>query len=843
MTDDKPWWHPARLGVWSIALARDLRNALRSLGRNPVYATVGLASLALGIGLNTATFSVAHRLLLQPPPGVWEPERLVSVVHRDERGGESTNSFRHYVHYRDHVASFAAVAAEASRPMHVSTSGPPERVSGHLVSGEYFTVLGVTAAAGRMLLPPDDAGAGGPPVVVLSHGFWRRAFGGDPAIVGRQLIIGGHPFTIVGVAGRDFQGTAVGDDPALWVPASFYARAVPEMADFPLLELWGAHTFRIVARLAPGVDLAAARAELKVVGERLAALDEVQSGDAGQWRPAAELLQDARIPAYARAGVHRFLILLGATSVAILLITTLNLANLTAARALRRGRELAVRLSLGASRGRIVRQAVMESLLLSFAGGALGVLAARASTDYLARLPQPLGVPFSPEGMLDVRVLLFAALLCVAVGLLAGLAPARQFLRVDPMHVLKSGEPARSDRNRLRARDVLVVAQVTLSLLLLVPAGLLLRTVQNARAEDVTVAPERLLLARLDLISSGHDPARARQLYLEVVERASLLPGVEGAALVELVPMSGMRMALDILVPAPHEPSGRRTANVEYNVVSADYFRVTGLPLVAGRFFTDRDHGGAAPAAVINERFAAQLWPGQDPLGRTFELARGEAGPITVVGVVRDGRFRSHRAPLAGGFYLSYAQQVSPFLASRDMTLQLRTTGRPLALAGGLRALLADVDAGLPQPRLQTMAHHRDALLSAERLATYLLFAAGLLALGLALLGIYGIVSFLIGQRTREIGIRMALGARPAAVVGLMLRRTLGLTGIGLALGLGAAWLASRMAEGMLYGVDAFDPALYGLVALVVLAVALVTTALPARRAARIEPTAALRWE
>ncbi len=828
-------------------LGRDVRYALRGLGRNPVYGAVALASLGLGIGLATATFSVANTLLFQQPPGVLEPDRLVSIGHQNPEGWRSSNSYLHYELYRDQVASFTDVAAHGQRPMYVSVGGALERVSGGLVSADYFATLGVGAALGRTLVPSDGRGPHAFPVVVLSHRFWQSRLGGDPGVLGTDLMIGGHPFTIIGVAAAEFRGLRVDDGADLWIPAPLYSLAVPELA-FPVLELWGAHSFSLVARLAPGVSMSTARAELAVAGETAVALEQEQTGHGEAWRPVAETSREARIPSYRREAANRFLLLLVATSVASLLITSLNLANLTAARTVRRRRELAVRLSLGSGRGRLVRQVVMESLLVSLAGGAVGLLVARLAVDYLTGLHQPhqpFGLPLAVDGVLGARVLLFALLLCVLAGLLAALVPAWQSLGLHPMHALKGDHQSIGRGQRLLGRDALIVAQVTLSLILLVPAGLLVRTVQNARAEDLTVEPEQVLVASFEIAASGHAADRVRQVHAELVERAASLPGVTGAALVEVLPMTGRGAMRDIIVGAPDEPSGRREVSVAFNTVTPSYFEVVGLPLVAGRGFTDRDDDAAPLVAVVNERMAARLWPGTDPLGRTFELAKREAGPLTVVGVVRDGKYRSHRAQLASGFYMPYGQagHTSLFGTDRDMTLQVRTTGRPVAMAAALRRELRDMDPALPLPAVRTMAQQRDAMLASERLAASLLSAAGLLALGLSLLGLYGIIAFMVAQRTAEIGIRMALGARAGPVIRLMLKRSLALTAIGLVLGLVGAGVASRLAAGMLYGVEPLEPTLYVAVGLAVVAVALATAFVPARRAAHIDPTSALRWE
>jgi predicted permease len=819
----------------------NVRLTLRSLRRNPVFVVVSVLSLALGIGLNTAIFSVIHTLTLRPLP-VTGPERLVSIFHRHDSGYLSSNSYQDYVFFQEHTEVFSGVAAYMRTQLFLDAGEAPERVAGELVSPGYFQLLGVEPALGRTFratqrgggIEADEEGA----VAILSHGYWMRRFGGDPEVAGRTVSFGGHPFTIVGVAAREYEGLTLdqGRPPEVWVPITTYREAVPAMAAFDFLESWGAHTFNVVARLGHGVSLDQARAAMEVVGDRAGALREGSTGEENRFTPVLYRTVEARLRPGQRETVHRFLALLGTVAGLVLLLACFNVANLMVARAAKRRREMAVRLSLGAGKGRVALHLLAESLLLSLAGGAVGLLVALWAGAYLAGFHNPFGIPLALASGLELGVLGFALAVSLATGLLVGLLPLRQAFRLDLSTLMKE-DPVGASRVAagLSARDLLVMAQVSLSLILLVGGGLFLRTLHHAQAEDVVVQPENVLLVRLNLLEAGYEPHRSGEIHTQALARVESLPGVQSASLVQTVPMGGSRGARDIFAETPAAPGQEVPMNMEFNVISPDYFRTVGIPVVRGRPFSGLDREGSPPVAIVNDRMAESLWPGEEPLGRTFRVRGHEVGPVEVVGVVRDGKFRNYRAPLAPGFYLPFAQSPSPM-----MSLQVRVEGNAMALAPLVRGAVQEVNRTIPRPEIMTMKAYRNINLSQERLLAQMLGAFGLLALVLALLGVYGVISYTVGERTREIGIRMALGAEGGIITAMVLRRGFLLALAGLAVGMVVALMLTRFVTTLLYGVEATDPPTFVAVAVTLLGTALLASWIPSRRAAAVDPAVAL---
>jgi predicted permease len=813
---------------WIERLMQDLAYALRILRKDPGFTTVGIVSLALGIGVNVAIFTFINALVLRPIP-VPEPSRLVSVYHQ-VNAGLSPSSYQDYAYYRDHSTIFSGMLAYLRLPMILLTGSDSEKVSGELVSPDYFSTLGIQPALGRHFTPQGD-GEGREPVAVISFDAWQRRFGGDGSIVGKVIVIGQQPLTVIGVAPRGFRGVVLdwGEPPEVWVPAGLYRQAIPPFADLDVLHNWGMHTFLVVGRLRPGATLEQAQAELEVLSSRAAPQRARAFKGETRISPLLFPAQEARVWPGSRGSVFRFLWMLAAVSAVILVVACFNLASLSLARASSREKEMALRLSLGAGRARILRQLLTESLLLALLGGAAGLAVAHFTSLFLARF-RAFSVPLWLDAGFDGRVFAFAFLVSFAAGMLFGILPARRCSRADLNSALKPAGAAGSPR--MLSRDCLMVAQVALSLLLLVAAGLFVRTLRNARAAEITVDPTRVLLARLDLASKGYDGARRAEFCSRLLARVQALPAVEKAAVVMVVPLGGRRGGHDILVPGEKRP-----VQVDFNIVSQDYFELAGLPLLGGRLFAERDAAGAPQVAIINEQMARRFWPNEDPLGRTFQIELLSSKPIEIVGVVRDGRFRNYRTPVRPCFYLHTAQQPP-----REMSLELRTAGNALQLAPALRREIRNLDPAFA-PDILTLEDHRDAGLGQERLSASLLSLLSGLALVLVTVGIYGLTSYQAARRTQEIGIRMALGARRRDVLAMMLRHALLLATIGLAIGGIAALLLARLLASQLYGVSERDPLTLAMAGALLLATALCAAYIPARRATKIDPMEALRHE
>jgi predicted permease len=806
-------------------LWQDLRFAARLLRSNPGFTALAVLSLALGIGVNTAIFGLVRAVLLPSLP-VADAARLVSIYHRYTRGHESlsSTSYPDYEYYRDHNQVLAGLMAYGRVPMSVRIGEQAEQISGELVTANYFSVLGLQATAGRTFLAGDGA------VAVIGDRLWRSRFGGDRNVLGRTIGVGRHTFTIVGIAPPRFRGVVLdwGDPPELWVPMAAFREAVPILPE-DFLQLRGDDWLLVTGRLKPGVSMVQAQAAIRGMAGQL-----TQAYPAIHHDWTAELLPLSRArfwPSY-RNSIVTFLELLAAVTGLVLLIACFNVANLLVTRGLKRQREIAVRLALGAGRGRVVRQLTTESVLLSLVGGAAGVAVASWTAAFVSLYPRPFKIPLALDTHLDVPALGFALLLSLATGVVFGLIPARRASRPDLALSLKSEAPGPGLRG-FALRNALVVAQVALSLVLLIGAGLFVRTLRNAQASDPAFRTGSAVLVDLDLAVAGYSDARGKQFYAEALERARLLSGVEAPALVWMPPLGDMRGGTDVLPPGASRP-----LQVNWNIASPGYFRTLGLPLVRGRDFDNRDTESAPRVAVVNEVMARRFWPREDPLGKLLHLAKPGSLPLEVVGVVRDGRMQNFREDPRPCFYRPLAQSYVP-----EMTLIARTPGGPDLALAEIRRELRALDKDLPVAGAETMHAHLDRALSQERLTASLLSGLGLLALALAVIGIYGVMSFSVAQRTREIGIRMALGAQAPDVLTMILRHAAILLGTGLAIGWAAAALVTRYAVSLLYGVSPTDPWTFVAVSAVLAPAAMLACYLPARRAARVDPMVALRYE
>ncbi|MBN8226571.1 ABC transporter permease [Corallococcus macrosporus] len=806
------------------SLLQDLRLALRRLRGSPTFTVVAVATLALGIGANVAIFSVVHAVLLRPLP-LHDDARLVRLFSVGRQGAGLTSP-PDLVDLREQTRSFEGLIGVAPAMVTLGadrTEASPMKVQAGLVTAGFFQVLGPRVQLGRALQAGDDA-PGAPQVAVLSYSLWQRRFGGSPDVLGRTLNLGGPlPWTVVGVMapGFDFPSRA-----ELWTPL-----VQDESMTKP--EARGAHWLEVYGRLAPGVSLARAREEASAVARSLAARYPATNADMGA---SVEPLRDVLLGPVRPS----LLLMLGAVGL-VLLIACANLMHLLLARAASREGETSVRLALGASRGRIARELLMESTLLSVLGGVAGLLAAMWALDALAAFG-PRDIPRIDEVSLDGTVLAFTAGLSVFTTLLFGLVPAWQTSRVELARVLRTtGEGAGGAAHHHRTRAALIVAETALAVLLLVSAGLLLRSFVHLRRIDPGFRSEGVLTVKLDLppIRYAFGGAAPAAFYDALLERLRALPGVEAAGVVNALPMEGKRWTLAVRDPTRPVPPGTEPWQASIRIVTPGALEALRVPVLRGRGLLPEDRGAGGRAVLINAEAARRFWPGEDPLGRTVDTdmdwGNGAFGG-RVVGVVANLATEGLAVPAAPEVYVPYEQA-----RSTDMTLVLRTSGEPLALARAVRTEVRAMDANLAVGSVRTLASVVDATVAPLRF--YLLLAslfAGV-ALVLAAVGLYGVVAYAVVQRTRELGIRMALGARAGQLMGMVLSHYLRLTAVGLVLGLGLAWGASRALSHLLNGVRPTDPLTYGLVVAVLGAVAFLAALLPARRAANVPPAVVLR--
>lgn len=824
-------------------MLRDLRYALRTLLKSPGFTVVAVVTLALGIGGTTAIFSVVNTVLLRPLPGVVEPDRLVAVYTSDYSSGVyGTSSHPDFRDYREQVTAFSGLAAFTgfAAEMNLSASGEPERIDVVLASGNYFEVLGVQAALGRALLPTAN---GADAVAVLSHAAWRQRFGGAPQAIGSTIRLNGRAFTVAGVMPEGFHGTNMAAVPDAWIPLSL----ADVVFDSPgILERRGSRWLAMVGRLQAGATIGQAAAETRTVATQLAeAWPETNLGtlqEPDEARPMTLVpASEAMIDPESRETVVRIAWLLGSAALLVLLIACANIANLQLVRATGRGGELALRFSLGASRPRVVRQLVTESVLLALAGGAAGLLLAASLAGLVLRsafVTELVAADALPASVLDVEVLGFAVLVSFGTGVIFGLAPALRASRTELVAVLKEGSSRTAARGGLTGcRNALVAGQVALALVLLIGAGLFITSLKETLAVDRGYTLESALLASLDIRSGGYGQAEGLAFFERLKERVAAQPGVVSAALARLVPVTpgGMRrvVAIDGYLPQPGEDM-----ELNFNVVGRDFFRTLGIELLRGRGFLESDADGSPAVAVVNETFARRYFGSTDPVGRTFRQGGAGGDPVRIVGLARDGKYRSlHEAPMPY-VYLPLSQNYAT-----DVNVIVATTGDPMSALPAVRAELAQLDPDLPLFGARTLDQHLGEAVARERTVSRLAAAFGLVALLLAALGIYGVMSYLVTQRTREIGTRIALGAGAGAIMRLVLGRGALLALVGLGLGLAVAVGVTRLMASLLFGVSATDPVIFAGVAVALAAVAMLACYVPARRATKIDPLRALREE
>jgi predicted permease len=811
------------------SLWQDVKFGARMLARNRAITIIAALTLALGIGATTTIYSWVYATLLRGFPGVPQQDRVVVIGGLNQNNEYRNFSFLDYQDFRDRNQAFEGISVMSMVAVNLSEEASAERIWGLMVSGNYFDVLRVRPILGRTFLPDEDRVPLEKPVVVLGHGLWQQRFAGDPNIVGKQISVNSHAFTVIGVAPAEFQGTFIGLNFQAYFPIMMQ-RHLARGATW--LDDRSNHWLEAVGRLNPGINAAQAENNLNVL---LKQLDREYPGTSDTARMA--VYSPWSIP-YGSTPVVRpvFVVLMSVVGV-VLLIACANVAGLLLARSSARRREIAIRMSLGAGRARLLRQLLTESLLLASLGGLGGILIAVWSQDLIWTFTPPMDFPIALTHGLNQNVLLFALGISVATGLLFGVAPAADASRKDVIDALKSetGTLAGAQR-RGHLRHALVIAQVTLSLVLLVCAGLLLQSMKAALAVNPGFNPHGILLAGIDLFPGGYSPKTGQRFFGELVERLNTLPSVESASLVRRVPLGfGGTSTTGIRVEG-YQPAPNEIPRTHYNLIAPRYFRTMQIPILMGREFSLADTDQAPLAVVVNETFAQQFCAGREALGRRVRVWDNQWA--TIIGVARNSIYSELKEGPRPVMYASLLQFYRP-----DATILVRATGNPESVAPSVRSAVQSLDPNLPIFVVRTFERHAEAATFQQRMAASLLSGFGMLGMFLAAIGLYGVLAYNVAQRTREIGIRMALGARPANILRMVISSGMEMVGTGILAGIVISLLTTRFLTALLVGVGPRDP--WTLIAVVVLLAGIATAAcwIPARRAARIEPMTALRYE
>lgn len=819
-------------------ILQDLRYAARQLIRNPGVTLLVILALSLGIGANTSIFSLVNGVLLRPLPGVSNPESLVTVERTQDGKAQFNFSYPDYVDYRDNTKALAALAAHCGTPLSFSSS-QSERLRGDLVSGNYFSILGVSAAVGRLITPADDEQPGAHPVAVLSHRFWQRAFGGNPDAVGAKITLNGYPFTIIGVASSEFTGSQIGSYYDVWMPIKMQAQAMPRTLGRTWFDDRSANWISLFGRMKPSASTVEAQAELTTIAENLQ--QTYPRTNAGR---SASVFAGLGLDSDDRASLSSFLLLLSTAVMILLLIACTNVSNLLLLRASSRRREIAIRLAVGATRGRLIRLLLTEGALLSFLAGATGILIAPWAAKLILTFQEP---AYGLRGVnvdLDGRVIGFTALVSVLTGVGFSLAPAIQGSKIDLVGALKDGAPG-SGANSSKLRRGLVIAQVAFSLVLLISSGLAVRSMRRALIQDRGFDNQKLLLVSMDLTITGYTSVQGQAFYRELLSRVDALPGVVSSSLAKTVPPNDWSDSVSVYLPGQEPPtdvppSREGGLKVDANRIAPRYFETLGIQLMEGREFNDDDDSRTGLVGMVNEKLADRLWPGEQAVGKMLVVPawRERRPPVRIIGVVRDTKHRSLLREMPMLVYLPELQDYDG-----RATLVTKTTGDPAHLSASIREVFSAIDKNVSPFALKTMSEQIDSTLWQQRLAAGLIGAFGLVALAMSALGIYGVIAQSVSQRIREIGLRIALGAGPRAVLKLILGQGFVLALLGIVCGLAMALGFTRFMSSILYDVSATDPFTFLGSSLGLLGVAVGACLVPARRALRIDPAIALRSE
>ncbi len=829
---------------------QDIRYGLRMLAKNPGFSVVAVLTLALGIGANTAIFSLTDQVLLRRLP-VANPDQLVVLTSpgpnpgRTWADGDPSASFSYpqYKDIRDHNEVFSGLLARFAASVSVSGQGQSELANGELVSGNYFETLGVQPALGRVFNAQDETTPGANPVAVLSYGYWKRHFGGDPGVLNKPLTVNGTPLTIVGVARAGFAGVQVGQTPDIFIPITMKAQMTPN--DDGLADRKN-HWTAIIGRLKPGLSVKQAEASLV---PPFHAILETESAQLKMSPASQKKFLDRRI--LLTPGEHgrpilqkdagEPLLILAAMVGLVLLIACANLASLLVARGEARQREIAVRLAMGASRWRLMRQLLTENLLLGVAGGIAGLaLASWMLGGFVAAIPESIGA-LGLQAKLDYRLLAFAAALSMFTAILFGFTPALRATRADLQSTLKDqGANTSGGKSNVRLRKWLMVSQVALTAVLLAGAGFFGQSLMNLKHENLGLRPDHVIEFSIAPELNKYSPAQTVAAGDRIRESVAALPGVQSvsAARVPLLAQSGAGMNITAEGYAAKEDED---TDVAANWVGPNYFATLGIPLLSGREFRESDAARSPKVALINEVLAQHFFAGRNPIGMriAFGAGNGVHPDIEIVGVVKNSKHMDVRSEIRPFLYIPYAQMAD----LGDLTFYVRTAADPLAMAGTLRKTVESFDPSLPVFQMKTLSEQVDEIVFSDRLLTLFSLCLALLASLLAAVGLYGVMAYVVARRTREIGIRMALGATQKNVSWLVLREVVRMSAAGLAVGLVAAYAVGRLIESQLFGVKASSPVVFLAAASVLAGVALLAGWLPAHQAASVDPMIALRHE
>lgn len=817
---------------------QDMKYAVRSLRNSPSFAIVAIVTLGLGMAVNTTVFSIVNGLLLRPLP-VPHPEQI-TVLSMKQQGGDGFQMFSYpdFQDIRSQAVSSAEVFGYRTGLVSLIADGKGDHCVISRVTGNYFSALGVKPLLGRLILPTEGQTPGADPIFVLGYSYWQKRFSGDKSVVGKQVEMDGHAVTIIGVAPKEFQGTYAFLNMDGYLPLS----AVPGIGgNSPVEETWTHREHRsitLMARLKPGVDLQKAKATLDVIAKRLGEQHpDADKGISFQIFP-ERLARPEPDPDNTIPNVSLAFTVLAAL---VLLVACFNIANVLLVRATVRQREMAIRAAIGAGRARLVRQHLTESLLLAILGGAAGLLMGWWTSGFLSSLPLGTDFPITFNFQPDARVYLFTLAAVVVTGAVVGIMPALRVARTDVNSMLREGGRSGSDGPRRHlVRNSLVMAQVAGSLLLLIVAGLFVRSASKARHIGLGFDPDQVVDVPIDVKQIGYTDQQGTAFFQEAEDRLRALPGVVSVAQAFSVPM-GLISADERLGIEEHpvEP-GHPEPTVYYNMVSPDYFATLRIPLLRGRVFTKADSEKAAEVAIVNQTMAKKFWPNEDALGKRFKLHEAASQYMEVVGVVKDGKYKGVVEDPMPYFYVPLEQHYMPL-----RTMHVRTSVPPESLELQIGAQVQEIAPTLPLSGVKTLKQELEGLngylffhLGAQLTATM-----GILGLILAVVGVYSVVSYAAVQRTHEIGIRMALGAKPQDILGMVLGQSLIVIGLGIAIGLGAAFAGTRLLASLLVGVSSNDPLTFIVVVTVLAVVALLACWLPARRATHVSPLVALRYE